>query len=110
MLLSSCERAFFLGGESRLKMFEPNHETGKITVLLNRLSTQRLPRLFGIKAKVDRGERIADIDLRYLRDILDTTLVCHVDWSKHPDLHGIIGGVINLYRDITSKALDNERN
>lgn len=90
-------------------MLDPKTDIGKTIVLLNRLSTQRLPRLFGIKAKVDRGERIADIDLRYLRQILDTTFVRQVDWAGHPDLHGIIGGVIHLYREITSKALANER-
>ena len=41
-------------------MSESTEDVGLITVLLQRLETQRLPRALALKDKVDRGELLDD--------------------------------------------------
>ena len=50
-------------------MSENSHDTGVITVMLERLNSQRLPRALALKEKVDNGERINDFDIAFLDEV-----------------------------------------
>lgn len=83
-------------------------DLGVVVVLLNRMCGQRLPRALDIKARVDRGGRLEDFDLRFLEDVFAENATELPRWEHHPELNGIIGTMIHLYHDITAQALDNE--
>jgi hypothetical protein len=83
-------------------------DVGVVVVLLNRMSGQHLPRALDIKARVDRGGRLEDFDLRFLEDVFAENATELPRWENHPELNGIIGTMIHLYHEITAQALDNE--
>jgi hypothetical protein len=85
-----------------------DHETGVIVALLERLTTQRLPRIQAIKAKVDRGERLENFDIDYLTEVFADATALQSKWQNHPDLAEIIGKISHLYHEITERALSNE--
>lgn len=89
-------------------MNDLNSEAGTIVVLLERMRTQRLPRARDIKAKVDRGERLDSFDIQFLQEVFEDAKTLQPKWVQHPELNEIIGTIIHLYHEITTKALANE--
>jgi hypothetical protein len=86
----------------------PDHDTGIVVALLERLRTQRLPRILDIKAKVDRGERLESFDIDFLNEIFADATAMQPKLEQHPELTEIIGKISHLYREITERALSNE--
>ena len=84
-------------------------ESGMIEVVLQRLEEQRIPRALDIKERVDRGERLSDIDLSFLEEVLQDTIEAKPFLDQHPEWQDLATRVIALYKDITSKALANEQ-
>lgn len=90
-------------------MSETPQDTGLITVLVERLEKQRLPLALRLKDKVDRGERLEDLELRHLQEMLsDATHVAPM-LERHPEYKDLAARVLHLYREITDKALENEK-
>ncbi len=87
---------------------ELDPDTGLIVVLLERLRTQRLPRLMDIKVKVDRGGRLDTFDISFLTDVFADATGLQARWEQHPELNEIIGKMTHLYHEITERALNNE--
>jgi len=87
----------------------PKEELGIVTMMLERFTKQRLPRLLEMKERLDRGETLDDHDMEFLemieKDRLQTLSVA----KRHQDLHEIAMKAINLYHEITSKALENQQ-
>jgi hypothetical protein len=84
-------------------------EAGLVEVVLQRLEEQRIPRALDIKARVDRGERLSDLDLSFLEEVLQDTIEAKPFLDQHPEWQELSTRVIALYKDITSKALANEQ-
>lgn len=87
----------------------PKEELGVVTALLERYTKQRLPKLLEMKERLDRGEKLDDYDMELLEAIerdRDQTLAIA---KRHKALHEITMKAINLYHEITSKALENEQ-
>ena len=90
-------------------MTEPSRDAGVIAVLLQRLERERLPRALGIKAKVDGGERIGDEDIAFLEEVFNDANRIKPLLDRHHEYESLIVKVIHLYKIITDKALENEK-
>ena len=86
----------------------PDNEDGLVVVLLDRMRTQRLPRLLGIKTKVDVGDTLNQSDIDFLNEVFDDSHNNTAILDRHPELHDIAAQMVSLYREITERALANE--
>ena len=90
-------------------MSESSQDLGLIKVLLKRLETQRLPRALALKERVDRGERLYDSDLAFLEEVFADTRQVKPFLDGYPQYHELAARMVNLYKEITDKALENEK-
>ena len=89
-------------------MDKSKEESGIIQVLVNRFETQRLPHALALKEKVDRGERLNDIDIAFLEEVFSDSARIKPLLDKHPEWHKLFIQMSGLYQDIMSKASENE--
>ena len=80
-----------------------NAELGVIQVLLNRFATYRMPYALQLKAQVDRGERLSEYEMRFLKKV-----ACRLA-AKHAKYEAVVSQATSLFTEILSKALENER-
>jgi hypothetical protein len=90
-------------------MAESSKDTGVTLALIERFETQRLPRALALKAQVDRGELLSDMDLAFLKQVFDDARHINTLVHKHPEWQPLVARAITLYREITDKALVNEK-
>ena len=69
----------------------------------------RLPRLLALKKKVDEGSSLDDLDLDFLENsITDARKVVPII-DRHPEYQSLATEVMELYKDISEKALQIEK-
>ncbi len=90
-------------------MTDPQQDTGLLAVLIERLESQRLPRALELKNKVDRGETIDEFDLAFLQEVVSDVAKLKALIERHPEHQELVGKLFGLYREITEKALANEK-
>ncbi len=93
-------------------MTDTPEESGVITALLERFNNKRLPRVLDIKKKVDAGEKLSATDLEYLERIFadGAEVQQMMKINPHPEYDELVAQVSHLYKEITTKALENEKN
>lgn len=84
-------------------------ETGILTVLMERLEKQRLPRLLSIKEKVDAGTSLDDRDLDFLEKVMKDAKKAIPFIESHPEYQLLATKLMALYNEITEKALQLEK-
>ena len=89
-------------------MTESSKDTGVTQALIERFETQRLPRALALKAQVDRGELLSDMDLAFLKQVFDDAQSIKPLVDRHPEWQSLVSRAITLYKEITDKALANE--
>jgi len=79
---------------------------GVAAVIIERLEKERLPRALDLKAKVEAGGRLDDMDIAFLErvfadseDLLD----------RHPEYNELASRMMRLYQEITARGLENEK-
>lgn len=87
-------------------------EDGTITVLLQRMVNQRLPRALELKKFVDGGGCLSELDIQFLERVFNDAGKAsqHIHLKDHPELAELASKMAGLYEEITAKALENERN
>ena len=90
-------------------MSKSSEDLGLITVLLQRLETQRLPRALALKEKVDRGGLLDDFDLGFLEEVFADTSSIRPFLAQHPEYQELAARMMHLYKEIKEKALQNEK-
>lgn len=84
-----------------------SNDLGIISVLLEHLNRQVLPRAMALKEKVDRGERLNDFDIAYLEKELSAIRRVELLVEHHPEYKPLVAQVISLYKEIIDKAVEN---
>jgi len=84
-------------------------EAGTIQVMLQRLNEYRLPRALDLKKKVDRGEKLDSYDIEFLETVLADANSAQGLITKHPEIQPLVGKLMGLYSEITTKGLENEQ-
>ena len=90
-------------------MTNSEKDAGLIEVLVQRLEQQRLPRALDLKALVDRGERLSTLDIAFLDEALQDAIEVKPYFDQHPEWQDLAGRIVHLYKEITTKALENEQ-
>ena len=84
-------------------------EEGVLFVLLERFNHQRLPRVLDIQKKVNKGEKLNDLDIQYFEQLFkDATQVLSLA-DKHPEHQVLATKIIGLYHEVIEEALGNEK-
>ena len=89
-------------------MVNETDEAGVAAAIIERLETQQLPRAIELKAKVDKGGVLDDFDIDFLDRVFADTNELRPLLARHPEYQELAARVINLYHEITARALANE--
>lgn len=79
-----------------------------ITALAKQFSEQHFPRAMKIKKRVFSGEKLSDFDLAFLEKIFKDAKYILRFADKHPEHQELVAKALQMYTDITEKALENE--
>jgi hypothetical protein len=90
-------------------MTETSKDAGVIQVLAEQLVNTRLPRALEMKERVDRGEVLSEWDISFLGDVFRDAQHIGTLLNTHPEWHDLVGRLVTLYKEITQKALENEK-
>jgi hypothetical protein len=90
-------------------MGEVAEDIGVIIALVKRFTEQRLPKVIAVKERVDLGECLSEYDIKFLDEILKDANRIMPLIDKHPEWQPLTTRVISLYKEITEKALENEK-
>jgi hypothetical protein len=84
-------------------------EQGVVAVLAKRMVEERLPKALELKARIDKGGVLNGMDLRFLEQVLKDAEQIRPLMQKDPKVLEVAGRMVELYREITAKALENEK-
>jgi len=90
-------------------MEHDSKDAGVILALLQRFNTQRLPRLLTLKAQVDKGEVLNELDIEFLSQVFSDAKSSEPLLRRHPEYKDLVARANHLYKEIMDKALENEK-
>ena len=89
-------------------MIDDEKDLGVAMALLERFTTQTLPRAFGIKERVDRGELLSERDIDFLQTLTERSEEIRPLVERHVEYQDVYAKAVHLYKEITERALLNE--
>ena len=90
-------------------MAQSSEDTGVILALMQRFNEQRLPQTLALKKRVEQGECLSEYDIAFLEKVFSDANHVLPLIDKHPELQSIATRAVSLYKEITEKALENEK-
>ena len=90
-------------------MAKVSKKAGVTAVLAKRMIEQRLPKALAMKEKVERGELLNDFDLKLLETVVTESRTLGDVIEKDPLARDVAARMLQLYNEITTRALENER-
>jgi hypothetical protein len=90
-------------------MSNVSKDAGTIAVLAKRMVEERLPKALAMKERVDRGEVLNELDMTFLQQVITDASSIGPLMQKEPRVREVAGRMVQLYKEITEKALENEK-
>lgn len=90
-------------------MFLSLENKGVLATVLERFEKHRLPRIIDIKKMVNQGNVLSEYDIIFLEEVLLDTKEYKPFVEEHAEYRELFARTVHLYNEITSKALENER-
>lgn len=90
-------------------MSDVSKDTGVIAVLAKPMVEERLPKALAMKERVDKGGLLNDLDLAFLEQIVADAGQVRPLMQKDPRVLEVAGRMVQLYKEITERALANEK-
>ena len=90
-------------------MNQEANDTGVATVIIERLEKERLPRALDLKAKVDAGGQLDDMDIAFLERVFADSEDLKPLLDRHPEYNELASRMMRLYQEITARGLENEK-
>ncbi len=90
-------------------MNKSDQDAGTIAALMIRFKEYRLPRAKRLLKKVRGGETLSDEDIRFLKRVYTDGRKTHPLVKRNPEYHDLISRALNLYTEIITKGLENEK-
>ena len=91
-------------------MDQSEEDAGTIAALILRMEESRLPRAQRMLDKVDEGETLSDGDIRFLKRVYEDYRANQALIKRNPDYQRLMSAFIDLYAEIITKGLENEKN
>jgi hypothetical protein len=88
---------------------QASKELGVMAVLAKRMVEERLPKALALKERVDRGETLNGLDLNFLEQVVTDANAVIPMMKDDPRVAQISARMLQLYKEITTKALENEQ-
>ena len=90
-------------------MAQASKELGVKAVLAKRMVEERLPKALALKERIDRGELLNGLDLNFLEQVMKDANEAIPMVKDDPRVMEVAARMLQLYKEITSKALENEQ-
>ena len=91
-------------------MDKSKQDAGTIAALMVRFREYRLPRAQRLLGRVNEGELLSDDDIRFLKRVYNDGINTQPLVKRHPEYHQLISRTIDLYIEIITRGLENEKN
>ncbi len=90
-------------------MTDNMNDLGVATALVERFTSQTLPRAFEIKERADRGELLSERDIDFLHTLSERAEEVRSLLNRLPEYQELYAQAVHLYKEITEQALLNEK-
>ena len=90
-------------------MAQASKELGVMAVLAKRMVEERLPKALALKERIDAGEVLNEADLNFLEQVVTDANTVMPMMKDDPRIAQVGARMLQLYKEITTKALENEQ-
>jgi hypothetical protein len=90
-------------------MEQSTADAGTIAALMIRLKEYRLPRAKRMLEKVNGGDTLSHDDIAFLERVYNDSRTTQALVKRNPEYHQLIARTLDLYTEIITKVLDNEK-